>query len=478
MTKVILSQVQHSVLSGGKMGFTMSSATFSTVTPEMQRKTLIGAVAGNLVEFLDFAMYGLLATVISKVFFPQNAPLTALLSVLLLYASSFLIRPIGGIVLGLAGDRWGRRSVLMITITGMSVVTGLTALLPTYAQAGTAATVLLVICRLIQGFFAGGEYATATDYIVENSDQKRRAFRASFSPIGAYIGTVIAVGFYTLLSSSITTAQMEVWGWRLLFAIGFPLGLVGLLIRRKLDESPEFRAVERARVEKNLKAPTVTQVIRSQWKNMLVFISILMSHTLPNYLILGFFATHLTTFIGLSKPDAAMAVLVSQFVLIFSTLLHGYLSDIVGRKLWLMLGCVLIIPSMFFAFTWAEHGTLESAIVAAVVPVMVFPMVTSGMTISLVDMFPAEMRASAGAMAYNTGTALFGGTAPLIGAALISWSGSAFTLVYYVAAVAVLSFISIGLFFRYSCRYPASAYPPQVGATTSSEPRAQPVKRG
>ncbi|MCA1177537.1 MULTISPECIES: MFS transporter [unclassified Pantoea] len=429
-----------------------TSATLPQVTPEMQRKTLIGAVAGNLVEFLDFALYGLLASVISRIFFPQDAPLTALLSVLLLYASSFLVRPIGGIVLGLAGDRWGRRSVLMITITGMSVVTGLTALLPTYAQAGTTATVLLVICRLIQGFFAGGEYATATDYIVENSNQKRRAFRASFSPIGAYIGTVIAIGLYTLLSSLITAAQMEEWGWRVLFAIGFPLGLVGLLIRRKLDESPEFLAVERARIEQRLNPPTVTKVIRSQWKNILVFMSILMSHTLPNYLILGFFATYLTTFVGLAKTDAAMAVLVSQFVLIFSTLLHGYLSDVVGRKRWLLLGCVLVIPAMFFAFTYAEHGTLGSAIIAAVVPVLVFPMVTSGMTISLVDMFPAEMRASAGAMAYNTGTALFGGTAPLIGAALIGWSGSAFTLVYYVAAVAIVSFISIALFFRYPQR--------------------------
>ncbi len=114
------------------------------VTPGMQRKTLIGAVAGNMVEFLDFAVYGLLASVISRIFFPHDAPFTALLSVLLIYASSFLIRPIGGIVLGQFSDRWGRRSVLMITITGMSIITGLTALLPTYSQAGSTATVLLV----------------------------------------------------------------------------------------------------------------------------------------------------------------------------------------------------------------------------------------------------------------------------------------------------------------------------------------------
>ena len=202
--------------------------------------------------------------------------------------------------------------------------------------------------------------------------------------------------------------------------------------------------------------------------------SILMSHTLPNYLILGFFSTYLTTFVGLTRPDAARAVLVSQFVLIFSTLLHGYLSDVIGRKLWLMLGCALLIPAMFFAFTWAEHGTLSSAIIAAVVPVMIFPMVTSGMTISLVDMFPAEMRASAGAMAYNMGTALFGGTAPLIGAALISWSGSAFTLVYYIAAVAIASFISIGLFFHYPRQRVCDPYSATAAAVT---PAANRVRR-
>lgn len=426
-----------------------TSVKLPAVTAEMQRKTLLGAVAGNLVEFLDFAIYGLLASVISRVFFPQDAPLTALLSVLLVYASSFLIRPIGGIVLGLAGDRWGRRWVLMVTITGMSLVTGLTALLPTYDQAGTTATVLLIICRLVQGFFAGGEYATATDYIVENSNQRRRAFRASFSPIGAYIGTVIAIGLFTLLSSLITAEQMESWGWRLMFAVGLPLGLVGLLIRRKLDESPEFKAIEKMRTEKNIKPPSMIFVLRSQGKNILVFMSILMSHTLPNYLMLGFFATYLTTFVGMAKSDAALAVLISQFVLIFSTLLHGYLSDVVGRKRWLMLGCILVIPAMFFAFTFAQQGTLSSAIIAAVVPVMIFPMVTSGMTISLVDMFPAEMRTTAGAIAYNTGTALFGGTAPLIAASLIGWSGSPFALVYYVAAVAMVSFVSIGIFFKY-----------------------------
>ncbi|EIC86044.1 MFS transporter [Serratia sp. M24T3] len=419
------------------------------VTPAMQRKTLIGAVAGNMVEFLDFAVYGLLASVISRIFFPQDAPFTALLSVLLIYASSFLIRPIGGIILGQLSDRWGRRSVLMITITGMSIITGLTALLPTYSQAGSTATILLVAFRLVQGFFAGGEYATATDYIVENSQSHRRAFRASFSPAGAYIGTAIALGIFAALSHFITNVQMEQWGWRVMFAIGFPLGMVGLWIRRKLDESPEFVMIEHERKSKGIKPPGVMDVIRSQWKNMLVFISILMSHTLSNYLILGFFATYLSRFIGLDKSDVALAIFISQMVLIFSTLLHGYLNDLIGRKRIMLIGCVLVVPAIFFSFLIAQQATLLSAIIATMIPVLIFPMITSGVNIGLVDMFPAEMRATAGSMAYNVGTALFGGTAPLIATWLVTTTGNPFTVVGYVACVALVSFISISLFFHY-----------------------------
>lgn len=419
------------------------------VTAEMQRKTLIGAVAGNMVEFLDFAVYGLLASVISRIFFPQDAPFTALLAVLLIYASSFVIRPIGGIVLGQLSDRWGRRSVLMITITGMSIITGLTALLPTYSQAGSTATILLVVFRLIQGFFAGGEYATATDYIVENSQSERRAFRAAFSPAGAYIGTAIALGIFAALSHFISNEQMEQWGWRVMFAIGFPLGMVGLWIRRKLDESPEFVMIEQARKRDGTKPPTVAAVLRSQWKNMLVFLSILMSHTLPNYLILGFFATYLTRFIGMDKSDVALAIFISQMVLIFSTLFHGYLNDIIGRKRIMLIGCVLVVPAIFFAFLIAQQATLSSAIIATMIPVLIFPMITSGVNIGLVDMFPAEMRATAGSIAYNVGTALFGGTAPLIATWLVSTTGNPFAVVGYVACVALVSFISISLFFHH-----------------------------
>ncbi len=203
------------------------------------------------------------------------------------------------------------------------------------------------------------------------------------------------------------------------------------------------------RKSKGSKPPGVMDVLRSQWKNMLVFISILMSHTLSNYLILGFFATYLSRFIGLDKSDVAMAIFISQMVLIFSTLFHGYLNDLIGRKRIMLIGCVLVVPAIFFSFLIAQQATLISAIVATVIPVLIFPMITSGVNIGLVDMFPAEMRATAGSMAYNVGTALFGGTAPLIATWLVTTTGSPFAVVGYVAGVALVSFISISLFFHY-----------------------------
>lgn len=437
------------------------------ITRRIQLKAISGAVAGNLIDFLDFAIFGLLAKVISTTFFPPGNPTVALLQTMMIYASSFLIRPLGGIILGRVGDRWGRRSALFISVSGMCLVTAVTAFLPSYASAGNFATAALVACRLAQGFFAGGEYTAATAYIVEQGSNRHRALRASLSPAAAYAGTALAVGIFTLVSAVIGAENMASWGWRLMFGLGVPLGLVGLWIRYQIDESPEFLALEEERRRRRTAAPPFLAVIRSQWRRMLLLVSILMSHTLSNYLVLSFLAIYLTNFVKIDETHASLAIFIAQLVLMATTVTYGWVNDTVGRRPTLLAGCVLVIPAMFLSFYVASFATTASAIAAAVIPVLVYPLITSGMTIGLVDMFAPEMRVTASGIAYNTGTALFGGTAPLVAAFLIDRTGTPYAIPCYVAVIATISFVSV--FFYYN---KTSAEPHVVRAAAFADPVA------
>jgi MHS family proline/betaine transporter-like MFS transporter len=190
-----------------------------------------------------------------------------------------------------------------------------------------------------------------------------------------------------------------------------------------------------------------------------------MSHTLSNYLVLGFFATYLTNFVKIDETHASLAVFIAQLVLMATTILYGWVNDTVGRRPTLLAGCILVIPAMFLSFHVASFATPASAIAAAVIPVLVYPLITSGMTIGLVDMFPREMRVTASGIAYNTGTALFGGTAPLVAAFLIKRTGTPYAVPSYVAVVATISFASIFLYYNQR-----RAAPNVVPAATVADP--------
>lgn len=433
----------------------------SQVTPSVEaqpldassrRKAILGGIFGNLIEFHDFAIYGLLAGTISRIFFPGGDPVVALLAAMLVYTASFVARPLGGVVLGRLGDRLGRMRLLALTVLGMSVASAVMAFLPTYAQIGVWAPILLVLCRCAQGFFAGGEFAGATSYIVEQGLPRNRARNAALSPAAAYMGTSLGLIIFTVVSASMSQAAFDAWGWRVLFAVAIPLGFVGVIIRLRLDESPTFVAIREHQRANAIEPPSLKAVVRTQWKPMLFFLGILASHTLPNYLAIGFFATYLIQFVGQTQTEASLAVAISQITLIFTTLAAGALNDRLGRRRTLITGCLVLVPLIFVAFGVAQFNTLPTSIIAGMVLVCAYPLISSAMAVGLVELFPADMRVSAGSITYNVGTAALGGTAPLIATALIAGTGSGFSVALYVSAVAIVTLVlAITLFNRFQC---------------------------
>lgn len=208
------------------------------------KKVICAAAVGNFVEWFDFAVYGFLATAIAQQFFPSSDATTGLLKTFAVFAVAFAFRPLGGIVFGMLGDRIGRKRVLAMTILLMAGATTLIGLLPTYAAIGIAAPIMLTLIRCAQGFSAGGEYAGACAYLMEHAPRTQRAWYGSFIPVSTFSAFACAAVMAYALDASLSPEAMASWGWRVPFLIAAPLGLVGLYLRWRLDETPAFQAVK------------------------------------------------------------------------------------------------------------------------------------------------------------------------------------------------------------------------------------------
>src|SRR3712207_80113 len=210
----------------------------------MIRRAIVGASVGNTVQWFDFATYSFLATTLAVVFFPPCNPSAALLSTVAVFAAAFFVRPLGGIVFGPLGDKIGRQRVLATVIILMSVSTFVIGLLPSYATIGIVAPILLVVARCLQGFSAGGEFGGASTFLAEYSPDDRRGFLVSWLEFSTLIGFILGSSLVLLLTTALSEGAMTAWGWRVPFLLAGPLGLVGIYIRLRLEDTPEFRALE------------------------------------------------------------------------------------------------------------------------------------------------------------------------------------------------------------------------------------------
>lgn len=404
-------------------------------------RTLATAVIGTFVEYYDFAVYGLLAPTIAARFFPADDPTAGLLATFGIFAVGFVGRPLGGLVFGHFGDRLGRRNVLSIAILLMTTCTVLVGLLPTYATIGVVAPLLLLVLRLVQNFSVGGEFSGASSFVVEHAPPGRRGIHGASINISSVIPFVAAILFVLPFSALLSPAQFDSWGWRIPFLIAGPLGLVGLYLRLRVEESPAYEAVRKAGDVQRL--PVVTAVRTQLPRIMLLFTTAAVSgiafYTLSSYMI-----THLTAELQFERTTALLINALAVLVFCVTGLSLARLSDRVGRKPVLLSSqaalLVLGVPSFMLMAT--------GSVLAATVGQCLFALSLAGLsvmtTVLSVELFPAKVRYSSNALGYQGAYMVFAGTAPFIATWLVDATGSTLAPAVYASGAALVALCILG----------------------------------
>jgi MHS family proline/betaine transporter-like MFS transporter len=413
----------------------MSSTAITQATPAPSSSGTIRVIAaasiGNALEWYDILIYGYFAVTISRLFFPTVDQTTSLLLALGTFGVSYLVRPLGAMVLGAYTDRAGRKAAMLVSIVVMTMGTGLMAILPTYASIGVLAPIAVLIARLLQGFAVAGEFGSATAFLVEQSTGRKGLF-ASFQWFGQGLAAALASFFGVVLSSALTSSQLESWGWRVPFFFGLLIGPVGLYIRAHLNETPEFRNAILSRTP-------VRDLFARQWDRLLLAIGVVVLSTSANYIIL-YMPTYAITELHLPQTLGFIATLAGALLLTFGAPVFGFLSDSLGRVRIMVVVCGLFALSAYPAFVLLVGTASLLGIVVIVCWLSLLKAAYSGALPALMaEIFPTQTRGTGIALSYNIGVPIFGGFAPLIATWLIAATGSNLAPSFYLIVTSLLS---------------------------------------
>ncbi|GAA2878699.1 glycine betaine/L-proline transporter ProP [Pseudonocardia halophobica] len=455
--------------------------------PATVKKAVAGAAIGNGVEWFDYAVYAYLTTQIGLNFFPEFSPTAQSIFVFAGIAIPFVLRPLGGIILGPLGDRYGRRQVLAVTIVLMAGATFLIGLLPSFTVIGLAAPILLLTFRLVQGFSTGGEYGGAATFIAEYAPYRRRGFFGSFLEFGTLAGTVLGAILATAVQLGLSEEALNSWGWRIPFLVAGPLGLVGFYLRSKLEDTPAFRAAEQ---DHTTTSAPFREVCRNVWPQILHLIGFVMLLNVANYTLLTYMPSYLTDTIDIDETEALFVLIGVMLIMMVIITPIGRLSDRIGRKP-LLLGSaistfVLAIPAFWLISLKSWLPVTIGIAILGLQLVMMLGVIGS----ALPAMFPTRNRYGGFSIGYATSTAAFGGTAPLINETLIAATGNTYVPAFYLmlsAAVAIYPLIRMpetaGIDISHPTRIPGTDHyvperEPAMAGAPSSTPGPTPPTTG
>jgi MHS family proline/betaine transporter-like MFS transporter len=409
----------------------------STEVAGPRRTTVLLSSIGEIVEWFDFMIYLSLAPVLATVFFPSSDHRTGLFATLAVFGAAYLARPLGGLLFGHLGDRGGRKQALVasaLVMAGAKLVEGS---LPSYQAIGIGAPALFLIARVISGLSIGGEFTGTFIMLFESSSTGRRGLTSSLANVMASIGIVLGSGLITLLTATLSTEQMQSWGWRVPFFVGSVIGLVALAIRLHVQETPLF---ERLRADAALARQPLRDAIREQPRGIFVAFAMSSFIAVSYYLVVSFVPTYLQSFVGMAHVQALTIATLATLLNIVVIPPPAWLSDRIGRKPVLVAVSVGFIVLGYPLFLLLASGHFGPTLVGALLFVFLAAAFVGTANTTAMEHFRTRTRFSGFALGYNIGAAIFGGMTPLLAAWLIHTTGSKIAPAWYLilASLAIL----------------------------------------
>jgi MFS transporter, MHS family, proline/betaine transporter len=384
------------------------------------RRAVIAAGIGTAIEYFDFTIYAFLATTLAAVFFPQEDPTAALLSTWAVYAVSFFLRPIGGILIGHLADRYGRRRAMSLAVIGMATASFLIGVLPGHSSIGSAAAVLLVACRCVQGLSAGGELGTAASYMAEAAPVEHRGYRVGKVNMGTLVGTLIGTLFVSILLQTVSAPTVTAWAWRVPFLCSLPLGLVALFIRLRMEESADF---EEARQHRRIKRVPLSSLFRSHPRALLTVTLLALTANASYWIVFAYLESYFEKQHIMTATWASWLTTITLATAVISFPRWSRLTDRIGRRPVLIGANAAFVVLSYPMFILMGQST-AAAVVAQLLLGQLTTIYLASILATFTEQFPASVRVTGFALAYNLAAVLAGGSAPYVATWLIDHTGS------------------------------------------------------
>lgn len=404
-----------------------------------KKKVIISGMLGNGLEWYDYALYGHMSIIFSKIFFPEGDPSLNLIFTFLIFASGFVFRPLGAIVFGRIGDKYGRKKALTLSMMLMAIPTGCMGLLPTYEAIGIAAPIMLVVIRILQGLSLGGAYSGSISYVVEHAPPEQRSTMGSIIKLSLVIGFLFGSLVSALVASALSSEDFHSWGWRLPFFLGIGIGFVGFYIRNHGEESPVY---EQAKKDGALSTSPVRDAFTKYPGKMVRAFTAYMFVTVPFYIISIYMIAYSHKHLNLPESDALMINSFAMAAMLITIFPAARLADRIGRRPVLMMAIVAMVLLTYPLFSMMQSGAFMSALIAQVIMAMILGWYLGPIPAVLVEIFPTNIRSTGMALSYNL-CAILGGFIPMIAEWLIRETGSTMSIIWLMIGAGVASFVAI-----------------------------------